>query len=480
MPRVPTVTDSQLRRLKAADKAYRIGCGQSLFLAVTPAGRKNWQIRYRRSDGSETLYQFGSYPEISLVQARDKTDQVFKQLSQGIDPIYEKRVQVEALRRKQLISLQGYSDVARPGRGKVAQSKVSPSSALSTSGTTPTHIGRFKRSSTSSSQPIAVEIWPEGSFAHCAQLLIQSKSAEWKNAKHTAQWSATLANYAYPVIGHLPVQALRINHVLQVLEPIWISKMETANRLRGRIESVLDYATARGLRDADNPARWKGSLQNILPNPKKSKRVQSHAAMPYLDVPSFMALLQSKLTMGSAALQLLILSATRSGEIRGAKWAEFLQVGLTSSPEFELWVIPASRMKAGREHRVPLSAPARQLLQNLWKAQLLKLGITAPPKAHQWADLKQRYVFASQRDTPLSDMTLTQFMRREELDFTAHGFRSSFRDWCAEQTNYPREVCEHALAHQLPDKVEAAYLRTDYLEKRKLLMEDWGRFLVGY
>lgn len=475
MPRIPTATDTQLRRAKSLAKAYRIGCGDRLFLYVAIDGRKSWQFRYRRVDGAETIYQFAQYPDTSLAQARESRDQISLQLAQGIDPVYQKRLQIQTERQRQRISLESYASVVRLPRSAARVDNGSLHlNKLRSSTTKAVRSPLQGRASISSAEQ---SIWPSGSFAECAQQYIRNKTPEWKNGKHAAQWSSTLEQYAYPTIGALSVHSVRIEHILPVLEPIWTEKMETASRLRGRIEAILDYASARGLREGDNPARWKGSLQSILPSPKKSKRVESHAAMPYARLPAFMADLIRKDTVGSLALQLLILTAVRSGEVRGARWAELLGAADKAFPSFDVWVIPGERMKAGREHRIPLSQQARSLLNKLWQAQLLQQGIKHAPTHSQGAAMAQRLVFASQSGKAQSDMTLTQLMRRANLPFTVHGFRSSFRDWCAEQTNYPRDVCEHALAHQLPDKVEAAYLRTDYLEKRRMLMADWAAFV---
>jgi integrase len=485
MPRIPAATDTQLRRAKPADQAYRIGCGDRLFLYITTDGRKSWQFRYRRIHGQETIYQFAQYPATSLAQARELRDQISMQLQQGIDPVYQKRLQIQAERQRQLIGLQAYASVTRSPRSQHRDSKnlagahQRPRSNADASG-----IAAQSPNSASSQEPTP---FPIGSFADCAQQYIRNKTPEWKNGKHAAQWTSTLQLYAYPTLAALPVNTIRIEHILQVLEPIWAHKMETASRLRGRIEAILDYACARGLRQGDNPARWKGGLQSILPSPKKSKRVQSHAAMPYAQLPSFMAHLSQKGTVAAWALQLLILTATRSGELRGAIWSEFLDSDRSIVPPFGVWVIPGERMKAGREHRIPLSPQVHALIQNLWQAQLLEQGISSS-RASRIADsavgikitaMSQRLLFSSVSGKSLSDMTLTQLMRREQLAYTAHGFRSSFRDWCAEQTNYPREICERALAHQLPDKVEAAYLRSDYLDKRRQLMADWAAFVCS-
>jgi len=290
-------------------------------------------------------------------------------------------------------------------------------------------------------------------FKACAEAYIEAHRAEWKNPKHAQQWENTIATYAYPVFGDLPVAAVDDALVLKVLMPIWESKTETATRLRGRIESVLDWAAFSKFRQGENPARWKGHLDNSLAKPNKVKKVKHHAALPYVEIGSFMAALREREGLGARALEFAILTAARSGEVRGANWDE---VDLAS----KLWVIPADRMKMDREHRVPLSDVAVELLK-------------AVPRFDN-----EVLVFPSAKEgRPMSDMTLTAVLRRMERgDITAHGFRSSFRDWAAESTNYPSDMAEMALAHSIGDKVEAAYRRGDMLKKRFRMMNEWAKF----
>ena len=292
------------------------------------------------------------------------------------------------------------------------------------------------------------------SFDACAEAYIASHRDGWRNAKHAQQWEATLRQYASPVVGALPVAAVELSHVVRILEPIWRSKTETASRLRGRIESVLSWATVRGYRQGDNPARWRGHLDQLLPIPSKVNGREHHAALPYKTVPTFVARLRSQVGMGARALEFVILCAARSGEAREASWAEV-------DIDTRVWTVPANRMKAGREHRVPLSDAAWALLPS--------------SSSRNPSDL----LFPSQKGAALSDMTLTAVMRRMQVDAVPHGFRSSFRDWCAEQTDYPREVAEMALAHAIGDKVEAAYRRGDLFEKRTVLMQVWADFCAG-
>jgi len=291
-------------------------------------------------------------------------------------------------------------------------------------------------------------------FAACCEAFLIDNSIQWRNAKHRDQWTNTLRQYCEPFASRR-IDLVNTDDVLAVLRPIWASKTETAVRLRGRIERVLDWAKARGLRDGDNPARWRGHLDAILPAPGKVRTVEHHAALPWRELPSFMAALRQQQGVAARALELVILTACRSGEVRGATWGEI-------DLERALWVIPANRMKAGREHRVPLSDAAVRLLE----AQPRTAG----------ADV----VFPGRGGGALSDMSLTAVLRRMGRgDLTVHGFRSSFRNWAAEATNYPREVCEQALAHKLPDAVEAAYLRSDFLDKRRALMEEWAAFCAS-
>lgn len=286
-------------------------------------------------------------------------------------------------------------------------------------------------------------------FAECARAYVDAKSPEWGNPKHISQWSTTLATYTFPLIGELRVSAVDTPHILSVLEPIWTTKTETAARLRGRLENILDWATVRGYRVGTNPARWRGHLDKLLPKPGKVAKVRHHSALPYQDVPAFLARLENVDGVGARAMRFLILCASRSGEVRGARWEEI-------DPEARIWTIPATRMKAGREHRVPLSDEASKVIASLPRTAGL--------------------IFVSPRGgRQLSDMTLTLLLRRMQVDAVPHGFRSSFRDWVAEQTSHPRELAEKALAHTLPDPVEAAYQRGDMLERRRELMQAWAR-----
>ncbi len=291
-------------------------------------------------------------------------------------------------------------------------------------------------------------------FKAAAEQFIEANRAGWRNGKHAAQWTSTLATYVYPVFGTGPVGDVTASHVLKVLTPIWATKPETASRVRGRIESVLDYAKVHGWREGENPARWKGGLAMTLPARNKVRRVKHHAALPYAEVPDLMKVLGGMEGLGPLALRFLILTAARTGEVIGAQWSE---IDLAKG----VWTVPAQRMKAAREHRVPLNAEATGLLEALPRIGELVFPGMRPGK-------------------PLSNMALLQTLRRmKRNDLTAHGFRSSYRDWCSEQTGFPREVIEASLAHTVGTQVERAYLRSDLFDKRRLLMKAWGQHCAG-
>lgn len=290
-------------------------------------------------------------------------------------------------------------------------------------------------------------------FKQCAAACIEALRSGWKNSKHAAQWESTLETYAYPTIGTLPVADVDTPLVIKILLPIWTTKNETASRLRGRIEKVLSWATANGFRRGENPARWRGHLDNLLAAPSKVQTVEHHAALPFKEMGTFMAELRKRDGIGARALEFAILTAARSGEVRGATW---LEIDLSE----RVWTIPAARMKAKKEHRVPLSDATVTLLQALPRFE------------------NEEIVFPSAKaGAPLSDMTLTGVLRRMGRGgLTAHGFRSTFRDWAGETTAYSRETIEHALAHQLTDKAEAAYARGTMFDKRRRLMDDWSKY----
>jgi integrase len=289
-------------------------------------------------------------------------------------------------------------------------------------------------------------------FRDCADAYLEINRSTWANAKHAQQWTNTLKTYAYPLLGDLPVSAVDTSLVSKCLLPIWKSKTETATRLRGRIESILDWAKVSGFREGENPARWRGHLDKLLPAPKKLATVVHHPALPYSKIGGFINELRSKEGIGARALEFTILTAARSGEVRGATWDEI-------SLEKREWIIPAGRMKMRRNHKVPLSDATIGILKDLPKTE-------------------SAYIFpGSKVNAPMSDMTLTKVIRRMgDRRTTVHGFRSTFRDWAAEITAYSREVAEMALAHSIGNAVEEAYRRGDLLEKRRRLMEDWSKY----
>jgi integrase len=289
------------------------------------------------------------------------------------------------------------------------------------------------------------------SFGEMADSVRESLSAGFRNAKHIAQWKSTLETYAAPLSG-LPVDTVSTDDILAVLKPIWSTKAETASRVRGRIEKVLDAAKAKGFRDGENPARWRGHLDHLLPRPSSLARGH-HAAMPYENMPAFIGKLRMRDATSALALELCILTAARSGEILGMRWSEI-------ELDKKVWTVPANRMKAGREHRVPLSRRAVTILKEL-------LTIASG-----------EYIFAGQKPgRPLSNMSMEMMLRRMDIkNATVHGFRSSFRDWSGNETDFPRELAEMALAHVIGDKAEQAYRRGDALDRRRVLMEAWADY----
>jgi integrase len=301
-------------------------------------------------------------------------------------------------------------------------------------------------------------------FREVAEEFIVRKEAGWRNAKHRQQWRNTLATYAYPIIGDLSVVAVDTGLVVQVLDPIWAPKPETASRVRGRIEAVLDAATVRGYREGPNPAQWKGNLAHLLPARAKVRKVAHHAALAFDEIPAFLMTLQSREGIAARALEFAILTAARTDEVLGATWAEI-------NLDTKVWTIRAERMKAGREHRVPLSAAAVAVLETIRPLAPMRNGVPS---------LAAPVFPGPRRALPMSNMTMLMLLRRMKRDdLTVHGFRSTFSDWAAERTNYPREVVEMALAHAIGSKVEAAYRRGDLFEKRRQLMQAWARFCTA-
>lgn len=289
-------------------------------------------------------------------------------------------------------------------------------------------------------------------FASCAQQYIDSHKVAWKNEKHLTQWTNTLEQYIYPFIGELSIADIDTDLIIKCFQPIWTTKTETASRTRGRVERIFDWALARGFRTTPNPARWKGHLDKLLPSPMKIKRVEHFKAMSLDEMGAFCKRLRSEQGISSRALEFTILTAARTNEVLGAKWEEL-------DIDQKIWTIPADRMKANNLHQVPLSPRAIEILLML--------------RAHR----KSVYVFSGRRpNKPLSNMAMLKVLRKMKIKTTTHGFRSTFRDWAAEKTNFPREVAEAALAHTLGNKVELAYLRTTLFDRRAKMMNQWDKF----
>jgi integrase len=388
------------------------GDGGGLWLQVTSSGARSWIFRYWAAERDPVTGQIvrdeigkirgraremglGSFTVVSLEQARELASEYRKLRQQGIDPI--------EVRRK-------------------AKAEAALSAAKSIT------------------------------FTECVENYIKSHRAGWRDAKHIQQWENTLATYTEPVFGSMPVQAVDTTLVLKAIEPIWATKPEMASRVRGRIESILDWAKVRGYREGENPARWRGHLNHLLPARSKVRKVLHHAALPYTEMSAFLAELCRREGIAARALEFAIPTAARSGEVLGARWQEF---DLSAA----LWTVPAKRMKASKEHRVPLPQRALKILRDM-------------------RGLSSEFVFPGDNPgRPLGEKALWKVVDRMKIEnITVHGFRSTFRDWAAERTNYPNHVVEMALAHTIGDKTEAAYRRGDLFDKRRRLMDEWARF----
>ena len=372
--------------------------GDGLYLQVAPGGSKSWVFRYKIATRPREM-GLGSLKAFNLAEARERAKSARQLLADGIDPI-ERRTEVQAA------SAAAVQKAAR---------------ALT--------------------------------FGQAADRYIEAHESAWKNAKHSYQWRQTIDTYAKPVVGDLPIGAVDTDLVLRVLEPIWATKTETATRLRGRMEKILDWAKALKHRDGDNPAAWRGNLDALLADPNKITPVVNHPALPYAEIGAFMAELRALPSVSPLSTEFIILTAVRTGEALGARWSEI-------DMEARVWVCPAVRMKMGKEHRVPLSDAAMAVLT---KARALGGG---------------DFVFPGRKPgTQQSNMSCLALLRRMgRTDIVVHGFRSTFRDWAAEQTAFPREVAEMALAHGIGSKVEAAYRRGDLFAKRTILMAAWADY----
>ena len=372
--------------------------GGGLYLQVSQARTRSWVYRFRRTG---RLREMGLGPlfVVSLADARERAAQCRKLLLDGIDPIEARRTE----RAQQ--------------RATAARSRT---------------------------------------FDECTKAFIKANRAGWKNEKHVTQRENTLATYGSPVMGALPARDIDTTLIVSVLEPIWQTKPETASRVRGRIESVLDWATVHRYREGENPARWKGHLDKILPARTKVRKVGHHPALPFGEAPAFMKVLRAQDGLAARALELLILTAARTNEVIGAVRSEFDLDAAT-------WTVPAERMKAERPHRIPLSLTGIGLVRALID------------------EADGELVFpGAKKGKPLSNMAMLTVLRRmKRPDLTVHGFRSTFRDWVAECTNYPNEMAEMALAHAVDDKVEAAYRRGDMFRRRRQMMDDWATYCAG-
>jgi integrase len=375
--------------------------GLNLYLQVTDTGARSWIFRYSR-DGKTTDLGLGSIHTTSLAEARDLAHELRRLLRDGIDPLTARR---QAKHRTALADAKSIT------------------------------------------------------FQDAGKQYIAAHGAGWRNVKHGLQWHDTLTRYAHPVLGALPVREIDTGLVMQVLEPLWSEKPETASRLRGRIESILDWAKVRGYRDGgENPARWRGHLDKLLPKKSKVRKLEHHAALPYREMPEFLVELRRQQGIAARALEFTILCATRSAETLGARYNEINLIEKT-------WTIPSDRMKSGREHRVPLSDRAVAILQEMESGRDLEGGFVFP---------------GIRRGKPLSENAMyVRLQRMGRSDLTVHGLRSTFRDWAAERTSYPNHVIEQALAHTIPNAVEAAYRRSDLFDLRVRLMQQWGDFCAA-
>jgi integrase len=374
-----------------------IADGNGLYLQVTDKGARSWIFRFQRA-GKRHDMGLGPTYLVGLAEARRRTLEMRRALLEGIDPLARKR-----------------------------------SNALQA----------------------AVEQAKNITFREAADEYFKAHRDGWRSAHHAKRWQQSLAQHVHPTLGDLPVRAIDVGIVMRVLQPIWKTMPESASRIRGRIESVLDWTTVHGYREGDNPARWRGHLDKLLPRVAKVSRVQHHTALPYSEIGAFMAALRARNTAAARALEFLILTAARPGEAVGARWSEI-------NVAERLWIVPADRMKAHREHRVPLSDAAMAVIEQM--AAIRDGDFVFPGRS---------------AGTAVSHTALSDQLPVLGFAVTAHGFRSTFRDWAAERTNFPNEVCEMALAHAVADRVEAAYRRGDLFQKRRQIMDAWARFCAA-
>jgi integrase len=388
------LTAKKVERVKVPGRYFD---GHGLYLQVRNADNKSWLLRYER-DGVERWLGLGPAHTFSLKEARERARKARQLLADNIDPIEHKRAE----------------------RAKLAAEKAKTLT-----------------------------------FREAAQAYFDQHESKWRNAKHREQFIWSLKTYAFPVLGNMAVSDIDTAAVLRAIEPHWLTRTETANRTRSRVERVLDWCKVRGYRSGDNPAAWKGHLKEVLPARGQVAKVEHHPALPYAQVADFMAKLRGRRGVPARALEFTILAAARTGEVLGARWNEI-------EWDAKMWRLPANRMKGGREHRVALSQRALDLLREL---------------PREGGD--DGLIFVGPRpSTALSNMSMAAVLRRMGYGhITVHGFRSTFRDWCAEQSNFPHELAEIALAHAVGDKTERAYLRGDGLRKRFALAEAWARYI---
>lgn len=376
-------------KVRAANKAGRLGDGGGLFLRVSKSGSRSWSFMWTRN-GHRDEFGMGPYPAVTLSSARKQAAHFRELIANGGNPRNEMSKEAEPI------------------------------------------------------------------FSECVRQFLENNQEGWSNEKHRAQWQMTLGPAYCGKIQNKRLSEIGLADVLAILRPIWTTKTETATRIRGRIERVLNFAKTKGWRDGENPAAWRGNLDNIFPKPTKLKNVKHHAAMPYADVPAFLTQLRERQGLSARALELLIFTACRSGEVLNARWAE---IDLKN----QVWTIPAERMKMKQAHTVPLTDPAFELLQPLYELR------------------RDDWIFpGNKRDKPLSGMVLEMLLRRMDLGhFTPHGFRSSFRDWAGDETDAAREVAEGCLAHKVGDATENAYRRSTAIKKRRALLTAWANYLDG-
>jgi len=382
----------EVGRLSKAGR-HAVGTVSGLLLDIKETGTKSWILRTMVGDKRKSI-GLGPYPEVTLAIALAKAREAKDLIKKGIDPIVEKQTRRAALKKKSIQTI---------------------------------------------------------SFSNAARQCHKKKALEFSNAKHINDWISSINRYADPIIGDLPVSEINLPEILAVLKPIWTEKTDTANRLRLRIEQVLNWAKVSGYRTGENPARWAGHLSEILPKPNKIKKKKHFKALPWQDIGSFIVELRKRPAMTARALEWIILTACRSGEARGATWDEI-------DIKNKIWIMPAERMKMKQEHRVPLCKDAIKLLENL-------------PRFDE-----SNYLFTAPRGGPLSDMSISMLCRRMKVEAVPHGFRSTFKDWCSENTSFPDMVSEMALAHGISNEVQAAYRRGDLFEKRRKLMDAWMNF----